>query len=318
MGLTEAAILSTCNRVEIYGRVPQLNGTIERLHRFLGAHGGLEAEDLRPRLYSYTEPQSIQHLFAVASGLDSMVLGESEILGQVKHAYDWARESGATGKVLNVLFQRTLNTAKAVRSETGIARGCRSIGSVSVELAEKIFGRLSSAVVLLVGAGNIGEVTLKRLTERGASDIRIINRSTERCAHLAAEYLATSLPLEALAEHLSEADIVITSTSAPSYLISRAEVTKAMRRRHQRSLCIIDLGVPRNVEPAVAEVDNVYLFDVDNLQGLVDHANRQRQDAVAHGRVIIDRKVELFLSWWQQEGRECPPAPSSSEAVEAR
>ena len=311
VGLQEAAILSTCNRVEIYAGAPELNGTIDRVTRFLSDHAQVDIPALTQRLYTYTEPQSVQHLFAVASGLDSMVLGEAEILHQVKHAYEWARDHGATGKVLNGLFQRALNTAKAVRTETGISHGCMSVGTVSVELAEKIFGNLSRSIVLLVGAGKIGELTLTRLTDRGVRDIRILNRSPDRAEQLAVNCRATALALSALPTQLLEADILITSTSAPAFLLSRELVAAAMHERRHRPLCIVDLGVPRNVEPSVGTLENVYLFDIDDLQGLVERTHQKRQQALHASQQIIDHKVEHFLSWWQEEVLECG-APSSS------
>ena len=314
-GLQETGILSTCNRVEIYAGVPELDGHIARLQQFLSDHGGVELARLSPSLYSYTQPQSIHHLFSVASGLDSMVLGEGEILHQVKHAYEWAKAHGATGKVLNVLFQRALNTAKTVRTQTGIGRGCRSVGSVSVELSEKIFGQLSGASVLLIGAGKIGEMTLKRLSDRGARQVRVANRSLDRAAALASGYQAVPVPLEELKAQLLEADIVISSTSAPSYLLSRADIAATMHQRRQRPLCLVDLGVPRNIEPSAGELENVYLFDVDDLQGLVEHSHQERQQAVAHSQVIIDQKVEGFLSWWREEVVSCAPSSSGPAAV---
>ena len=301
IGLQEAAILSTCNRVEVYAAVPELNGAVDRLQRFLSAHSGVELSGLSPRLYSYTEPQSVQHLFSVTSGLDSMVLGESEILHQVKHAYEWAREDGAAGKVFNVLFQRAFNAAKAVRTQTAIGRGCTSIGTVSIELSEKIFGGLASACVLLIGAGKMGELTLKRLSERGVKRLRIMNRSPERAAELASLYGASPVPLDALFAQLLEADIVITSTSAPSYLLTRQELGDVMHHRHQRPLCVVDLGVPRNVDPSAAALENVYLFNIDDLQGLVAHYHKERQQALTESQAIIDRKVERFISWWNVE-----------------
>lgn len=301
VGLQEAAIVSTCNRVEIYAAVPELNGTLDRLQQFLSDHGRLELPELTQRLYSYTEPQSVAHLFSVASGLDSMVLGEAEIVHQVKHAYEWAKECGATGKVFNALFQRALNTAKAVRTQTAIGRGCTSIGTVAVELAEKIFGRLTGATVVLIGAGKIGELTLKRLSDRGARRIRVINRSLERAIDLATVYAGTAHPMGSLTNELTDADIVITSTSAPAYLISHQDVEQAMRYRHQRPLCIIDLGVPRNIEPEVGTLENVYRFDVDDLQGVVAHAHRERQHAVNESQQIINRKVDHFLAWWRAQ-----------------
>jgi len=315
VGLQEAAILSTCNRVEIYAGVPELHGTVDRLQRFLGDHSGVELPGLAAHLYHYSEPRSIQHLFSVASGLDSMVLGEAEILHQVKHAYEWARESGATGKVFNVLFHRALNTAKAVRTQTAIGRGCTSIGAVAVELSEKIFGQLSGATVLLIGAGKIGEATLKRLHDRGIREVRIMNRSCERAVRLAEEYHAIAVSFDDLRAHLREADIVISSTSASEVLLSREDVQLAMRERHQRPLCLVDLGVPRNIDSSVAILENVYLFNVDDLQGLIEHSHQERQQALGESHAIIDRKVELFLSWWREEGVPCVPAFSGPAAV---
>lgn len=302
-GLQEAAVLSTCNRVEIYGRVQALDGAVDRLHRFLGGHGGIEPTSLSSRLYSYTEPESVRHLFAVASGLDSMVLGEAEILQQVKQAYEQAKACGATGKVLNALFQRALNAAKAVRTHTGIGRGSTSVGSVAVELAQKIFGGLNGRVVLLIGAGTMGEATLQRLADRGVRDVRIMNRSFERAARLAADHRASAVPIEQMPAQLLEADIVITSTAAPAYLVGRAAVVAAMHTRHQRPLCLIDLGVPRNVEPATAGLDNAYVFDIDDLEGLVQHSHQERQRALSASQAIIDQKVDRFLAWWQDEAR---------------
>ena len=301
VGLQEAAILSTCNRVEIYGGVPELHGAVERLQRFLSDRARIELAGLAPRLYAYTEPHSVQHLFSVTSGLDSMVLGEGEILHQVKHAYERARDHGATGKLLNGLFQRALNTAKAVRSQTAIGRGCTSIGTVAVELAEKIFCRLDGTVVLLIGAGKIGEVTLARLSDRGVRQIRVMNRSWDRAADLALSHCASAVPLEALPLQLPEADIIITATSAPAHFVSRHALATAMRSRRQRPLCIVDLGVPRNIEPAASELENVYLFNIDDLQGLVHRSQQERRQALGESQAIVDQKVDRFLAWWRQE-----------------
>ncbi len=306
VGLEEAAILSTCNRVEIYAGVGAVDGTVPRLFRFLSDHAAIELPQLAERLYSYQEPQSVAHLFAVASGLDSMVLGEGEILHQVKHAYERARESGATGKALNGLFQRALNAAKAVRSQTAIGQGCVSIGTVAVELAEKIFGRLSGTSVLLIGAGKIGELTLRRLADRGVARVRVMNRTFERASALSSVYGAEACLLAELPQRVAEADIVISSTSAPSVLLRREEVASAMRQRHQRPLCVVDLGVPRNIDPSVGGLENVYLFDVDDLQGVVARTHAAREEALTHSRAMIGDKVERFLAWWRQEALAAP------------
>jgi glutamyl-tRNA reductase len=301
-GLAEAAILSTCNRVELYAGVSRVDDAIGRLHQFLSRHASIELSGLTPRLYSYTDPpQVVRHLFSVASGLDSMVLGEAEILHQVKHAYEAAQSAGSTGKLLNGLFQRALNTAKAVRTHTGLGRGCTSVGTVAVQLAEKIFGGLSSAAVLLIGTGKIGEITLRRLAERGAGNLRVMSRNLERAAGLAGEHRAHPVSAAELPQQLMDADIIITSTSAPLTLLRRDQLTAAMRQRHHRPLCIIDLGVPRNVDPEVGRMENVYLFNVDDLQALVQRHEHERQQALGQSEGIINQKVELYLAWWQQE-----------------
>lgn len=315
LGLQEAAILSTCNRVEIYGTLSSQDGALVRLQEFLSRHGGLPSGELTPRLYSAWDSHSVRHLFRVASGLDSMVLGEAEILQQVKAAYETARLQGAVGKTFNSLFQRALNTAKAVRSQTALGRGGRSVGSVAVELAHKIFGHLAGTTVLLIGAGKIGELTLRRLADRGVQRVRVMNRSLERAAALAAQYTASAVPLEHLAMELLDADIVVTSTSAPGHLLTSAEMAQTMRARHQRPLCVVDLGVPRNVEPSVGTLENVYLFDVDDLKGLLDHHHRERQAAAASADVIVDQKVAQFVSWWETEVQRCEPSSSALAAA---
>jgi glutamyl-tRNA reductase len=315
LGLREAAILSTCNRVEIYGTVPRPEEDVARLQAFLGRHGGLAPETLVPQLYSAWEPHSVRHLFRVASGLDSMVLGEAEILQQVKHAYEFARQHGAVGKTFNGLFQRALNAAKAVRTRTGVGRGGTSVGSVAVELAQKIFSHVADKTVLLIGAGKIGELTLQRLADRGVERVRVMNRSLERAVDLASRHTASAVPVEHLAQELAEADIVITAASAPRHLLDRVEVEQTMRARRQRPLCVVDLGVPRNVEPSVGGLENVYLFDVDDLRGLLDHHHEQREAAAAAADVIVDEKVTQFLAWWEAEVRGCAPSPSALAAA---
>lgn len=313
--LPEAAILSTCNRVEIYAAVSELNGTLSRVQRFLSDHSRLSPEGLAPRLYSLTEPHSIRHLFSVASGLDSMVLGEAEILQQVKRAYELALAHGATGKAMNGLFQRALNTAKAVRQHTGIGRGGTSIGTVAVELSRKIFSGLDHATVLLIGAGKIGELTLRRLTERGVHRVRVMNRSLERAVALASAYSASAVSFSQLEDQLLEADIVISSTSAPSYLLSAEDLSRTMRGRHQQPLCLVDLGVPRNIDPAAGELENVYLFDIDDLQGLAAQHQSERVEASTEAQAIINQKVELFLAWRQSELLGCGSSFSAPVAV---
>ena len=311
VGASEALILSTCNRVEIYAGVPESRDTLSQLSTFLSRHGQLDQSVLTPQLYTYEEPRSIEHLFSVASGLDSMVLGEAEILHQVKHAYELARQHGLTGKVLNGLFQRALNTAKTVRAKTSLGEGSLSIGSVALEFAQKIFGDLRSFTVLLIGAGKIGELTLRRLIDRGVVDIRIVNRSSARATALAGLYGASAHDVSDLPDQLLAADIAITSTSAPGVLLSRTMIASLLATRRHRPLCLIDLGVPRNIDPTVEELENVYLFDIDDLQGLVEQYRQQRQEAVLESQTIISQKVSHFVTWRQKELTRCAASPSA-------
>ena len=317
LGLPEALILSTCNRVEIYAGVPELDGTLDRLAAFLGSHGRLGAEELHARLYRYSEPRSIEHLFSVVSGLDSMVIGETEILQQVKQAYETARRHGATGKSLNVLFQKALNAGKAVHERTRLGQGCLSVGTVAIELAQKIFGSLADRTVVLAGAGKVGELVIQRLAERGAGRQPVIlNRSAERAQELAARYGGQAFGLDALPARLVEADVLITSISSSQPLVTGQQMAAVMVERRQRPLCLVDLGVPRNIDPAAGQLDNVYLFDIDDLEGLVNHHAVQRQDAIRESELIVRQKVGHFLSWWLREHGPCPvPLSSASAAV---
>ena len=297
VSVPEAAVLSTCNRVEVYVAAPALNGTIDRLQDFLSRHGRVDRAILAPRFYSYTQPLSVQHLFSVASGLDSMVIGEHEILCQVKHAYERARVLGATGKTLNVLFQRAINAAKEVRTQTTIGSGSASVGSIAVDLAERIFGEMNGRAVLLVGAGPMSELVLRRLVDRGLKQVRLLNRSIERAERLAKAYGGVAMHLARLEEELVGADIVITSLGSGAHVLDKRKIARAMHQRRQRPLCLIDLGVPRNLDPAAASLENVYLFNVDDLQGLVERFLYQRQAAMEKSRQIVDQKAGRFLSW---------------------
>lgn len=299
-GVSESLILSTCNRVEIYAGSPRPQETCAGLSSFLTNHSGLSREALGPRLYTYAEPRSIEHLFTVASGLDSMVLGETDILHQVRHSYELARRFGTTGKTLNTLFQKALNAAKSIQARTAVGRGCLSVGTVAIELAQKIFGDLRPYTVLLVGAGKIGELVLKRLTDRGVARIVVMNRSLQRAQDLASQYGGVPAGLVELRARLLDADIVITSASSPAALIARPQLSGLMAQRRNRPLCLIDLGVPRNIEPAVGQLENVYLFDVDDLQGLVARHQAQRQQALDASREILAQKLRHFFAWRQR------------------
>lgn len=291
----EAVILSTCNRVEIYAVTPlEPPGAFNALRDFLvNCHD--YREPLREEVYSLGEPHSVHHLFKVACGLDSMVLGETEILGQLKKAYELALQSGHTGGRLNKAFQRAFNVAKHIRTETNIQRGSVSVGSVAVELAEKIFNRLSERDVMVIGAGDTSEKTARALLSRGARSIIVTNRSHEKAVLLGQELGGRAVPFDAWATEFLNIDIVISSTSAPHYILDRLKLEPLMKARRNRPLLLIDIAVPRDIEPEVNFMENVYLYNIDDLQAIAEAYLRQRKEEVARCEQIIRDKAQAVL-----------------------
>jgi glutamyl-tRNA reductase len=291
----EAVILSTCNRVEIYAST-KLNDhqAAAALEQFLLDHHNYR-EPLNGEIYSLGEPKSLEHLFKVASGLDSMVLGETEILGQLKKAYELALHHKHTGSRLNKAFQRAFNVAKQIRTETNIQRGSVSVGSVAVELAQKIFNSLSDRQVMVIGAGETSEKTARALLSRGAHSIIVSNRSHERAVALAAELDGRAVHFDEWANEFSKIDIVISSTAAPHYVLDRAKLEPLMKLRKNRSLLLIDIAVPRDIEPEVNFLENVYLYNIDDLQAIADDYLKQRRDEIVHCEKIISDKVKSLL-----------------------
>jgi len=300
----EAAILSTCNRVEIYAATRlEPRQSFTALREFL-----LTCQDYRDPLtdeiYSVAEPQSVQHLFRVACGLDSMVLGETEILGQLKRAYDLALQSGHTGSTLNKAFQRAFNVAKHVRSSTNIQRGNVSVASVAVELAEKIFSTLSEREVLIVGAGDTGEKTARALLSRGARRILVSNRSHETAQALAADLGGRAVPFTDWSNEFADIDIAVTCTAAPHFILDRARLEPLMKLRRNRPLLLVDLAVPRDIEPEVNLMPNVYLYNIDVLQGVADQSLKQRQAEIARCEAIIREKAQALLAHQSPRGQD--------------
>jgi glutamyl-tRNA reductase len=291
----EAVILSTCNRVEIYA-VTSLEppAAFRSLREFL-----LNCHDYRDpitdEIYTLSEPQSVHHLFKVACGLDSMVLGETEILGQLKKAYDVALQSGHTGGRLNKAFQRAFNVAKHIRTETNIQRGSVSVGSVAVELAEKIFNRLGDRDVMVIGAGDTSEKTARALLSRGARRIIVTNRSYDKAVLLAQQLGGRALPFDEWTKEFQNIDIVISSTSAPHYILDRAKLEPVMKLRRNRPLLLIDIAVPRDIEPQVNFMENVFLYNIDDLQAIADDYLKQRQEEVARCEQIIREKAAALV-----------------------
>ena len=293
---SEAAILSTCNRVEIYAVTPlAADAAFAELKKFLVAHHAYDGA-LGDELYTFAEPHSLHHLFKVAAGLDSMVIGETEIFGQLKSAYELAFSHRHTGARLNKAFQRAFNVAKHIRTETNIQRGSVSVMSAAVELAEKIFTSLGEHEVLVIGAGETSEKTARALLSRGARGIAVTNRSPERAAALAAELGGRAVPFEHWPEEFEKIDIAISSTAAPFHVLDRAKLEPLMKRRRHRPLLLIDIAVPRDIDPAVSELDNVYLYNVDDLQSIADDYLKLRKEEVARCEKIIAEKVAALLA----------------------
>src|ERR1700726_2923709 len=279
-GCSEALLLSTCNRVEVYAVSDTVIGTDE-ISRCLFRGGEHAPGDNVAEFYRHEGAECARHLFRVASGLDSMVVGETEILGQTKKAYESARKSGTAGSYLHRLFQRTFRVAKQVRTHTEITRGPVSVGSVAVELAEKIFGDLASCKVLLLGAGETSERTARALVSRGVSDLRISNRSGERAENLAQLVAARAVPFEKWPEQCRKIDILITSTSSSAPLLARKNLAPILRQRIDRPLFIIDIAVPRDVDSDVNQLEGVYLYDIDSLQSIAEQSLVLRRQQIA-------------------------------------
>jgi glutamyl-tRNA reductase len=295
----EAVILSTCNRVEIYAASGlDSRAAFQALQEFLVTIHDYR-DPLSDEIYKLSEPQSLQHLFKVACGLDSMVLGETEILGQLKKAYDIALQHGHTGRRLNKAFQKAFNVAKQIRTETNIQRGSVSVGSVAVELAEKIFSNLNEREVLVIGAGDTSEKTARALLSRGAKGVLVSNRSHERAVALAAELGGRAIHFEEWAREFARIDILISSTSAPHYILDRVKLEPLMKARKNRPLLLVDIAVPRDIEPEVNLMENVYLYNIDDLQMIADDYLKQRKEEIVRCEQIIRDRVRSLA-----EGRE--------------
>ncbi|PIQ89507.1 MAG: glutamyl-tRNA reductase [Candidatus Omnitrophica bacterium CG11_big_fil_rev_8_21_14_0_20_42_13] len=302
LAVSEGLILSTCNRMEIYAVLNNHDGDyIAKLTSFLSEFRDIDSRQFKDRLYIHEGKAAIEHLFRVAAGLDSMVIGEMEILGQVKQAYYDAQESRTTGKILNRLFQKTFNTAKKIRTDTFITRGSVSVSSVAVKLAEKILGDLSDKKVLIVGAGQIGEQLLVYLKKNGVKAILVANRTFEKALALADRFAASAIKFDDFINSLIDADIVISSTGAPHNIIRKEDVAHIMPKRRQKPFFIIDLAVPRDVEAEVNKIDNVYLYDIDDLQKIVDGNLALRKNELSNCDKIIESASAHFENWLVKE-----------------
>ena len=295
-GIAESVIVSTCNRVELYAATEESDRGFASLNHFLAQQAREHHYDANI-FYHYDTPQSIRHLFRVVSGLESMVLGETEILGQVKKAYSAATVHGTTSRHLNKLFQRAFNVAKEVRTHTNITKGPVSVGSVAVDLAERIFRRLDACKVMILGAGETGELTARTLMSRGVKGILVANRTQERADALATSLGGHAVTFDGWVQTLEEVDILITSTASTTALLTLEKLTPLMDLRKDRPLFIIDLAVPRDVEPAVNTLDGVYVYDMDSLQTIAHQSMEIRRRELDVCEERIEKHVLEFSNW---------------------
>ena len=294
-GVAEGVVLSTCNRTEIYCAVQDCSE--EAVRHWLSRFHGVEQERVGPFLYAYLGRDAVSHLLRVCSGLDSMVLGEPQILGQVKTAYQTATDCTATGKLLGRLFQHAFSVAKTVRTETAIGSSPVSVAFAAVNLARQIFSDLSQQTALLIGAGETIELAARHLHRAGIGRIIVANRTVERAHELAAQFDGYAIALTEIGNHLAEGDIVIASTASPLPVLGKGTVERALKKRKHRPMFMVDIAVPRDIEPEVRELSDVYLYTIDDLQGVIDEGLRSRQAAAAQAEDIIAFHADEFMAW---------------------
>jgi glutamyl-tRNA reductase len=301
-GLDEVVLLSTCNRVEIYGVSAWIHGRVHQLFQELTGSDF----DFTPHLYVKEGAEAAKHLFAVASGLDSLVIGETEITGQVKNAYQAAKDAGLVGKKMNRLFQTALSVVKKIRTNTAIGRGATSVGSVAVELAEKVFdANLGEKTVMILGAGKMGEACVRHLAKRGAKLVLVANRSFERAQSLASEFGGRPLSFDDRMSAMTEADIVVSSAGCPTTILHKNEIAAILPLRRNRPLILIDIAVPRDIASDVEELGNVYLYNIDHLEAIVRENSKMREQELSKCQEIIVRRCSALMA------KVGPPARTS-------
>ena len=295
----QGIVLSTCNRTEVYLASNDPATVLTGAHSFLCAESKLSREQLLPYMYNYQHKEAVNHLFQVASGLDSLILGEYEILGQVRQALEAAERSQIINLPLLQLFRQAVQTGRRVREETDISRNALSVSSVAVELACRALGSLDGCRVLVIGAGEAGQLATKAFVHRGVSQIQVSSRSLDRMELLAEKLGGQAVPFHQLAEAIVSADVVVSCTGAPHFVLGPSLVRETMQQRPQRPLVIIDIAVPRDVEPETAQIDNVFLYDIDALTNIATANRKERQGEIEKATAIIADEVDKFSSWWQ-------------------
>lgn len=297
-GVKEGILLSTCNRVEVYSVVEEIESGYGRIQEFLAdTHLSLSSEQLTPHLYWHTGDRAIAHLFRVAASLDSMIIGESQILGQLKDAFEVALAHKTTGVIMNKVVKKAISVAKRVRTETKISEMAVSVSYAAVELAQKIFSNLEEKTVLLVGAGEMAKLAARHLIAQGVQHVRITTRTPQHAVDLAARFGGTPVPFDQFKDEMASADIVLVSTGAAHYLIGAEDVHRAVQERMNRPMFLIDISVPRNIDPAVRHVDNAFLFDIDDLKHRVEQNRAERlQEAEKAERMVVE-EVGMLREW---------------------
>lgn len=299
--LFECVVLTTCNRTEIYATGRQEEACRQAVLELLANVKGIDPAAVLPNLYIYSRERAVQHLFHVTAGLDSMILGETQILGQVKDAYARANAAGVVGSIFHALFRQAVTGAKRVQTETAINQNAASVSYAAVELAKKIFGRLNERTVLVLGAGKMSELTLRHLYDQGVRHVIVVNRTKARADQLAACFGGVSEEYSRRRECLVRADIVISSTGAPHFVLDKEEMAQVMRARRGRPIFLIDIAVPRDVDPEVNDLENVYLYDIDDLQAVVSANLKEREQEAAKARLILKQEMDEFLVWFKTQ-----------------
>jgi len=302
-GVQEAVYVSTCNRVEIYMTATDPESAVEIIKRLMEFYTKLPHEKFMNSVYVRYGREAVRHLFTVASSLDSMVVGENEITGQIKESYRRAVDCKATGVVMNKLFHRAFTTAKRIRTETDISKNPLSIASIAVEQSKSVLGDLSEKTALLIGAGEMGELILKYLVKEHLKDITIANRTEENARRICCEleYKANIIPLSKVDIALENVDIVISSVTAPHHVITASDIKEIMNEREGRELFLIDIAVPRNIEPSVSETEGIHLFNIDNLKDIAENNRKNRSMAIEDACLIIDEDLDSFAEWCSEQ-----------------
>lgn len=301
-GVREAALLSTCNRTEIYASIE--DGHESLAVDWLARNRGMGETTLRDYLYRHADADAVRHLFRVATGLDSLVLGEPQILGQVKQAWSMAREASALGSPMDRLFQQCFSVAKRVRTDTRIGANPVSVAFAGVRLAQQVFAELDRATVMLVGAGETVELAARHLVDARVKRLLVANRTLDHAQQLASRFGGYALGLQDIGRHLAEADVVICATASRDPVILKSAVESALAQRRHRPMFMLDLAVPRDIEASVAELDDVYLYTIDDLELVIEENRRSRRDAATEAEAIIDLQVEHFMRWWRGAQRQ--------------